>query len=147
MRAQDIMTKDPSCVTPTATVREAVRIMKDENVGIVPVVESNGDRKLIGVVTDRDVAIRCVGEGRGADCHVRDVMSADRLATASPDDDLDRVMDAMSREQVRRIPVVDDRGSLLGIVSQADVVRKTRDEGKAEDVVEKISQPSGKHAQ
>ena len=147
MKAQEVMTKDPSCVTPGATVREAARVMKEENVGIVPVVESNSNRKLIGVVTDRDIAIRCIAEGRDGTCRVSDVMSSDDLTTCNADDDLDDVMNAMSNEQVRRIPIVDERGSLVGIVAQADVLRKSHDDSRAADTVQDISKPSEKHSQ
>lgn len=148
MRVQEIMTRDPSCVTSDATVREAAQLMRRENVGIVPVVQGSGsDRKLLGVVTDRDIAIRCIADGRDGDCRVREVMSGERLATCSPNDELDDVMETMGREQVRRIPIVDERGSLVGIVSQADIARKAKDEHKVEDTVERISRPSDRHAQ
>jgi CBS domain-containing protein len=147
MRIQDIMTRDPSCVTSDATVREAAQIMGRENVGIVPVVERNSDKRLVGVVTDRDIAIRCVAEGKDGSCRVADVMSAAKLATCTENDDVDHVMHAMQTEKVRRIPIVDERGSLVGIVSQADVVRKANDSHEAERTVEMISQPGGRHAQ
>ena len=145
MKVNEVMTKNPSSVSPEANVREAAQIMKREDVGIVPVVQS--DNRLVGVVTDRDIAIRCVADGKNGDsCLVRDVMSAGEIHTCTPDDDLDNVMDAMGREQVRRIPIVDERGTLLGIVSQADVVRKANDK-KAEKTVEEISRPSQRHSQ
>ncbi len=146
MRAQDIMTRDPSCVTPGATVRDAARVMKDEDVGIVPVVESDSSRKLLGVVTDRDIAIRCIADGRDGTCHVSDVMSSRDLATCGPDDDLDEVMSTMGKEQVRRIPIVDERGSLVGIVAQADVARKGTGDRTA-DTLTDISEPSNRHSQ
>ncbi len=147
MRVQEIMTKEPSCVTPDATVREAAQVMKREDVGIVPVVESGAERRLVGVVTDRDIAIRCVADGKDGSCRVRDVMSAGDLATARPNDDVNDVMSVMGREQVRRIPIVDERGSLVGIVAQADVARKARNEARVENTVEAISQPSQRHSQ
>jgi len=97
-------------------------------------------------VTDRDIAIRVVAEGLESDTRVRDVMSSDSLATCRPEGDLNEVMDLMAQEQVRRVPIVDGRGSLVGIVSQADVVRASND-GKAERTVEEISQPGGQHSQ
>jgi CBS domain-containing protein len=141
MRAQEIMTKDPACVTPGATVRDAAKLMQAEDTGVIPVVGDGGSRRLVGVLTDRDIALRVVGEGRDGDTRVSEVLSADRLTTCSPDDSVDEVMDAMARDQVRRIPVVDERGELLGIVSQADIVRKARDDNKAEETIEKISEP------
>jgi CBS domain-containing protein len=147
MKVQDVMTRDPSCVTPEAPARDAARIMKDDNVGVVPVVEEQSSRRLVGVVTDRDLAVRVVADGRDGDTRVRDVMSRDRLATCTPDEDVDDVMDLMASEQVRRIPIVDERGSLVGIVSQADVVRKSQEGGKAQATVERISEPGGRHSQ
>jgi CBS domain-containing protein len=147
MKIQDIMTKDPSCVSADSTVREAAQVMKRENVGIVPVVDGQNDRRLIGVVTDRDIAIRCVADGKDGSCRVRDVMSTDDLATCNMNDDVNNVMQAMRTEKVRRIPIVDERGSLVGIVSQADVLLKTRDTHRAGETVEEISEPGGRHAQ
>ena len=146
MKIQDIMTRDPSCVTADATVREAAQVMKRENVGIVPVVAGQNERRLVGVVTDRDIAIRCVAEGKDGTCHVSDVMSADDLATCKVNDEVDNLMEAMRTEKVRRIPIVDERGSLVGIVSQADVLLKTRDTQRAGETVEEISEPGGRHA-
>jgi CBS domain-containing protein len=147
MRIQDIMTKNPSWITADATVREAAQVMSRENVGMVPVVDGESSKKLVGVVTDRDIAIRCVAEGKDGSCRVRDVMSSNKLATCTESDDVANVMQAMQTEKVRRIPIVDERGSLVGIVSQADVVRKANDSREAERTVEVISQPGGRHAQ
>jgi len=145
MKIQDIMTKDPSCVTADASVREAAQVMKREDVGIVPVVDGQSGRRLVGVVTDRDIAIRCIADGKDGTCSVRDVMSTDDLATCRQSDDVENLMDAMRSEKVRRIPIVDERGSLVGIVSQADVLRKTSDTSRAGETVERISEPGGRH--
>src|SRR3712207_2357940 len=147
MKIQEIMTKDPATVTPGTTVRDAAKLMQREDTGILPVVESEGTKRLVGLVTDRDIAIRVVAEGRDGETRVSDVMSSGRLATLRPDADVDEAMSRMADEQVRRIPIVDDRGALVGIVAQADVVRKTRDDQKSERTVEQISRPSGKHNQ
>ena len=146
MRIQDIMTKNPACVSPDATAREAAQVMLREEIGLVPVVDAANDNRLVGVVSDRDIAIRCVAEGRDAEsCLVRDVMSTNDLATCRQTDDVELLMSAMKTEKVRRIPIVDERGGLVGIVSQADVVRKARGDG-AKNTVEKISEPGGRHA-
>lgn len=147
MKIQDIMTKDPVCVTPDATVREAALVMQREDVGIVPVVEARGERMLVGVITDRDIAIRCVAEGKDGSCRVGDAMSSDKLATCREDDEVESAMDAMRLEQVRRIPIVDERGSLVGIVAQADIVRKADNDFRAEKTIEQISEPGGLHKQ
>jgi CBS domain-containing protein len=147
MKISEIMTKNPTTVTPGTTVRDAAQLMQREDTGILPVVESGGERKLVGVVTDRDIAIRVVAEGRGSDTRVSEVMTSSRLATLRPDADVDELMDTMADQQVRRVPIVDDRGTLVGIVAQADIVRKARDEKKSERTVEKISEPSRRHSQ
>ena len=147
MKAQDIMSKDPMCVTPDTPLVEAARIMKTENIGVVPVVESTGSKRLVGVLTDRDIAIRAVADGRdGATTSVGHVMTSD-VRTSAASDSVEDVMELMGREQVRRIPIVDESGALVGIIAQADIVIEARDDKKAERTVEKISQPSGKHAQ
>jgi CBS domain-containing protein len=145
VKIQDVMTRDPRCVTPANSARAAARIMREENVGIVPVVEE-GSGRLVGVVTDRDLALRIVAEERDGSTSVREVMSAD-LTTCAPNDDIEAAMDAMASEQVRRIPIVDERGALVGIVAQADIVRKASDDDKAEETVERISEPGGRHSQ
>ena len=145
MKAQDIMTKNPRTVTPEADVREAAQIMKSENVGVVPVVESSGSKKLVGLLTDRDIAVRVVAEGKTS-ARVQEIMSGSPR-TVKTDTSVDDVMDLMGKEQVRRVPVVDDRGDLVGIVAQADVVREAKNDKKAERTIEKISEPSGRHTQ
>ena len=120
------------------SISRAAEIMRDADVGVVPVVDDAGSMRLAGVVTDRDIAVRVVAEGRDRSTHVRDVMSSG-LATVGPDDDLDRVTEVMKAQQVRRVPVCEgDR--LVGIIAQADVAREGRDR-KTGDVVEKISEP------
>ena len=147
MKAQDIMSRNPSCVTPDTSIADAARLMKEENVGVVPVVESETSKKLVGILTDRDIAVRAVAEGRdGATTSVGHIMSSD-VRTSAPTDSVKEVMDLMGTEQVRRIPVVDERGALVGIIAQADIVLEAKDNKEAEKTIEKISQPSGKHSQ
>ncbi|MGZ8377811.1 MAG: CBS domain-containing protein [Gemmatirosa sp.] len=139
MKAKDIMTQNPSVVTPETTAQEAARLMKTEDTGVLPVVESAQSLRLVGVITDRDLALRVVAEGKSS-AHVRDAMSSG-VSTAKPDDDLKDVMQLMAREQVRRIPIVDESGAVVGIVSQADVVREA-DDKRAEKTIEAISKPN-----
>jgi CBS domain-containing protein len=146
MKVQEIMSADPVTVTPDTPLSEAARMMKDQNIGMLPVVDAEGSRNLVGVVTDRDIAIRHVAEGHTTDCLVREAMTS-TVATCKVNDSVDSVMNLMGVEQVRRIPIVDERGDLVGVVSQADVVLQTGNEAKAEKTVEQISQPFGKHSQ
>ena len=147
MKAQDIMAKNPRCVTPRTTVQEAARLMKSEDVGSLPVLRDDGSRKLVGVITDRDITIRVVAEGRNAEnCVVEDVMSKNNLATARTNDSVEDVMKVMGKEQVRRIPIVNESDEVVGVVSQADVVRKADSDVRAERTIEKISEPGGRHS-
>ena len=148
MKISEIMSNNPRSVSPDTPVSEAARIMKEEDVGLIPVVERVGGAetrgRLIGVITDRDITIRHVAEGRSSDAPVSDVMSGG-VVSCTPDDSVDTAMELMGREQVRRIPIVDERGSLVGVVSQADLARKANDAAKVERTVEAISQPGGSH--
>lgn len=139
MRARELMTADPACVTRDDSVQKAARLMREHDVGLIPVLRGGRSREITGVITDRDIAIRCVGEGRGPETIVGDVMSGD-VCTVTSDDDVRTVMTLMGREQVRRIPVVDERGAIVGIVSQADIVLEAADDFAAERTVERISE-------
>jgi CBS domain-containing protein len=133
-QVRDVMTSNPTTCEPTATLVDAAKVMAREDVGPVPIVEGG---KLVGLVTDRDIIIRAVAEGRDVTgTTVRDVASKD-LVTVTADEDLDRALQLMAQHQVRRIPVVEgDR--VVGIVSQADVARAADDE-KTGEVVQQIS--------
>lgn len=147
MKVQEVMTRDPLCVTPGDSIRDAAELMKRHGIGIVPVVNEKGSNRLVGVVTDRDIAIRVVAEGLDGDARVSDVMSTDDIATCAADDEVEEAMETMAAEQVRRIPIVDERGALLGILAQADIVRKGGNRERAERTVQRISEPGGKHLQ
>lgn len=114
--------------------------MRDLDVGIIPVVSSPEDQRLRGVITDRDMAVRHVSEGCSG-CSVEDHMSVENVATVSPDADAEEVELRMMDRKVRRIPVVDEDGTLVGIIAQADLARKLGDQEpeKVEKVVEEIS--------
>ena len=145
MKAQDIMAKNPRSVTPETSVREAAQLMKSEDVGMLPVVRA-GSKNIVGIVTDRDIAIRHVAAGHtSGECPVSEAMSSN-VKTCRTTDSVDEVMKVMGKEQVRRIPIVDDRGELVGIVAQADIAREA-DDKKAERTIEKISEPASRHSQ
>ena len=143
MKAQDIMSQNPAAVTPDTSIQEAARLMQQQDVGILPVVESTTSKRLVGLVTDRDITIRVVAEGR-SNATVRDAMTSN-AKSVRPDDSVKDVMKLMGSEQVRRIPVVDNDGRVVGIVAQADIVLEG-DDRKAEETIEKISAPGGKHS-
>jgi CBS domain-containing protein len=140
VKVKDIMTANPAVVTPGDTIRDAARQMRDNDCGLIPVVEDAKGRRLTAVITDRDIAIRAVAEGKSADTLVRDVMS-DGPDAARPDDDLERVEQIMTSRQVRRVPVIDEQGSIVGIVAQADLARHDRaaSDKKVGQVVSEVS--------
>ena len=138
------MTENPETVTPDASLADAARKMRDLNVGIIPVVESDQNRRLRGVITDRDIAIRAVAEGKDASStRVSDVMTSN-VETCNKNDSVQDVLQLMEREQVRRVPITDREGRLVGIVAQADVATDLdSDQGsrRVADTLERISEP------
>jgi len=117
--ARDVMTPDPACCTPDTTLDEVAKLMAHNDCGEIPVVDSAD--KIIGVVTDRDIVCRVVAEGKNPMADGAEICMSDPVVTVRPDTPLDEVVATMERHQIRRVPVVDDRDSLVGIVSQADV--------------------------
>lgn len=142
MKASELMTAQPACCTPDQTIREAAQLMREHDCGCLPVVEDKRSNKLLGVVTDRDIACRCTAEGKGPDTPVKEAMSRNPTC-CGPDDDVDSVEKIMAEEQVRRVPVVDERGCCVGMVAQADLALNTRAASDSEvgKVVERISEP------
>ena len=142
MTCKDVMTADPKCCLPDDTIARAAEIMREQDVGPTPVVSDRTTKRLTGIVTDRDIAIKVVAVGRDPrSTRVDDVMSKD-IVTCQAEDDYTQALHAMARHQVRRIPVVNEDGALLGIISQADVARQSSEEELGE-VVEEISEPTG----
>jgi CBS domain-containing protein len=144
--AADIMTENPAAVTPDATLAEAAQRMRDLNVGIIPVVRDEGSRRLEGLITDRDITVRAVAEGLDGDTKVSECMTRD-VEPCHPGDRVRDVLHLMEAEQVRRVPVVDHAGTLVGIIAQADLLVDYTDEEPHRDVrvastVERISQPA-----
>src|SRR5437870_1284640 len=132
---QEVMTSNPCSIDSDKSVAYAAKMLRDEDVGLAPIVE--GDR-LVGTVTDRDIAIRVVAEGRDPEStSVQDIASTD-LVTVDPEQDLDEALRLMAKNQVRRLAVVEEDGRLVGVVAQADVARHASDE-KTGEVVEEIS--------
>jgi CBS domain-containing protein len=132
---QDAMTSDPTTITSETTAQEAARLMKSEDVGSLPILE--GDR-LVGTVTDRDLAIRLLAEGKSADTTVGEIASKD-LVTIDPQQSLDEAARLMAEHQLRRLPVCEEDGRLVGILAQADVAQAGHDTLTGE-TVQKISQ-------
>lgn len=138
MQAKDIMTKDPACCAPEATLQEAAKIMAERDCGEIPVLDERGSP--IGVVTDRDIALRGVAQGKAADVPVREVMSSP-VVTADPETGLEECCHSMEENQIRRLPVVDQSGKCCGMLSQADIARSASEHETAQ-LVRDISRPT-----
>jgi CBS domain-containing protein len=132
---REVMTANPRALESGSNVMEAARLLRDEDTGIVPVVEGE---KLIGTVTDRDIAIRVVAEGKDPEKTTVGEIASRELVTIDPQQDLDEALRLMARHQVRRLPVVEEDGKLVGIVAQRDVALHASD-AQTGDVVEDIS--------
>jgi CBS domain-containing protein len=143
-KCNEVMTKNPACCLPSDPIARAAQWMKRENVGSIPVIESEQSKKLVGIVTDRDLALQVVADGRDVKgTKVADVMTR-TVVTCRADDDVQKAVDAMAKNQLRRIPVVDNDSKIVGIISQADVAtRVDQPEGTAR-MVKDISQPATK---
>jgi len=142
MKVSEVMTTDVATVRPDQPVREAASFMLSADAGSIPVTE--GDR-LIGMITDRDIAVRGIAKGYGPDTPVRELMTNDVIC-ARLDDDIEEVATRMGEAQVRRLPVIDAQERLCGIVSLGDLAREA-DEDCAEQALEGVSQPGGQHQQ
>src|SRR5688500_2615600 len=138
------MTDNPETVTPETSLADAARKMRDLDVGIIPVVESDSNKRLKGVLTDRDIAIRAVAEGKdGNTTRVMEVMTTE-VETCNKNDSLRDVLNVMEREQVRRVPITDREGRLVGIIAQADVATEVdtpQGQRHFADAVGEISEP------
>jgi CBS domain-containing protein len=146
VRARDIMTTDPECVTPQVSVVEVARRMRDLEVGIIPVVDDLERKRVRGVITDRDLAIRVLAEGMDVETRVSDVMTG-QVETVNQNDSVHRVLEVMKREQVRRVPVTDREGRLVGVIAQADLAVSyagldPQREIEVEEAIERISEPA-----
>ncbi len=140
-KCSDVMTEDLVYCMPDDSTTKAAQLMKKEDVGPVLIVDDTRGRILVGIVTDRDLALKVVGEGRDPQTTpVKDVMSK-KLITCRAEEDVEQAMNAMAQYQLRRIPVVADGMKLVGIISQADIARENAPE-KTGEVVKEISQHS-----
>jgi CBS domain-containing protein len=136
MKVRDVMTPNPRTVTPEESIQTTARIMRDEDTGVVPVVEGE---TLAGMVTDRDIVVRAVADGKGPSTKVREVMTAGRVVRADPDMTTRDAAELMARHQVRRLPVVENE-RLVGIISLGDIAVKEGKDSRTGDTLEDISE-------
>jgi CBS domain-containing protein len=136
----DVMTRNPVCAQPGDMVASVAQLMRDNDVGPIPIVADNDSKRLVGIVTDRDLAMNVVAEGRDPNTtRVEEVMTRE-VVTCRTDDDIEAALDAMSQQQLRRIPVVDENNMLVGIIAQADVATRMDQPSTTGEVVKEISE-------
>lgn len=135
LRCSEIMTKNVRTATRETSLREAAAMMRDGDVGAVPIVDGG---KLVGIVTDRDIVVRVVAEGLDADTSISEAMTTE-LFTVTPDDFVFEAIRLMGDKQIRRIPVINNEGVLAGIIAMADVALESEDEREIAETLEEIS--------
>ena len=143
-KCNEVMTKDPVCCLPGDLVIKAAQLMKSEHVGSIPVVENEETKKLVGIITDRDLALKIVADKLEAASTKVEMVMTRKLVTCYADDDLQKGVDAMADNQLRRIPIVDENNKILGLIAQADVVTHFDHPKKAAEMVKEISRTNAR---
>lgn len=142
IQCRQIMTPDPTSCEPTATIDQVARLMKEKDVGPVPVVDNQDHRVLVGIVTDRDLAVNAVAHNdQPSKTEVARIMSTNPVC-CKPEDDIEEALELMRSYQLRRIPIVDEQKRLVGIISQGDIANRLGWSDKTAQVVEEVSKPS-----
>ena len=139
-KCNEVMTKNPVCCLPNDMVAKVAELMKSENIGSIPVIENEQTKKLVGIVTDRDLTLKIVAEGLDAKSTKVEAVMTRKVVTCRADDDLQKALDAMAEHQLRRIPVVDNDNKIVGIIAQADVATRVNQPEKTAEMVKEISQ-------
>jgi len=142
MTCEELMTRSPKCCVPSDSAVRAARMMKIEDVGSLPVCSDEHSRRLVGIITDRDLCLEIVAEGRDPNSITVDACMTREPVTCRIDEELESALDRMEANQIRRIPVVDASGMLAGIISQADIATRLGSPRRTAEMVEEISRPS-----
>jgi CBS domain-containing protein/uncharacterized protein YjbJ (UPF0337 family) len=142
MKVSQVMTPEPACCLPQDSVDIAARLMRIQDVGMIPVVEGESVPKLVGVLTDRDLAVLVVAPGREPrKTKVSEVMTRN-VVTCNENDSVEEALDSMKSHQIRRIPVLSKGNGVVGVVSQSDIALRLHDSATTGDIVAEISKPS-----
>jgi CBS domain-containing protein len=139
-KCSEVMTKSPVCCLPNDMVANVAELMNSGNIGSIPVIENEQTKKLIGIVTDRDLTLKIVAKGLDAKSTKVETVMTRKVITCRADDDLQKALDAMAEHQLRRIPVVDADNKIVGIIAQADVATRVDQPEKTAEMVKEISQ-------
>ena len=141
-KCSEVMTNNPVCCLPNDTVANVAELMNSGNIGSIPVIENEQTKKLIGIVTDRDLTLKIVAGGIDAKSTKVEAVMTHKVVTCLADDNLQKALDAMAENQLRRIPVVDADNKIMGIIAQADVATRIDQPEKTAEMVKEISQAS-----
>jgi CBS domain-containing protein len=139
-KCNEVMTSNPVCCLPNDSVAKAAGLMKSQDIGSIPVIENEQTQKLVGIVTDRDLALKVVAQGRDPKTTKVEAVMTHNVVTCRADDDLQKALDAMAEHQLRRIPVVNNDNKIVGIIAQADVATRVDQPEKTAEMVKEISQ-------
>jgi CBS domain-containing protein len=143
-KCNEVMTKNPVCCRPDDIVEKVAQLMQSENIGSIPVIENEQNQKLVGIVTDRDLALKIVAKGQDAKSTKVEAVMTRQIVTCRAEDDLQKALDAMADHQLRRIPIVDNDNKIVGIIAQADVATRVNLPEKTAAMVKEISQSNAK---
>lgn len=138
---QEIMTPGPEFCEAASTVDAVSQLMKSKNIGSVPIVESDDSRKVVGIITDRDLVIKVMAVGGDPKSMKASEVMSPNPVTCGRNDSIEEALDLMEKHQVRRIPVTDDSGNLVGIIAQADIVLRLHNTNKTEELLKEVSKP------
>lgn len=142
MKASDMMTRSPKCVTRDDTVQNAAVLMRDLDVGFIPVVDDHDSCRLVGVLTDRDIAIRCVADGYEPGDTVGSYMTSGYIARVDPEATVEEVIEQMQSRQLRRVAVVEGDDRLVGVIAQADLATENHDSREVANTLARVSEPA-----
>jgi len=140
-KCRDVMTKDPVCCLAADTATHAGWLMRHHDIGSLPVVEDQENKKLTGLITDRDLVLNVVAEGLDPSITAVESAMSKPVIACSPDDSYDQALELMEKHRIKRVPVADDTGRVVGVISQSDVALRIRDRQKTAEVVESVCQP------
>ena len=141
IKCEEVMTKNPVCCVPSDNVVKAAQLMNRADIGSIPIIETEHTKKLVGMLTDRDLALKIVAEGRDPKSTKAEEVMTRNVVTCLMDDDLQKALDLMAEYQLRRIPVLVNSNGIVGIIAQADVATRLDQPEKTAAMVKEISEP------
>jgi len=138
-KCNDVMTKNPVCCRPEDTAAFVAQLMESQNIGSIPVIENEQTKKLVGIVTDRDLALQVVAKGHNPKNILMKMVMTSQVVTCQAGDELQKAIDLMAEHQLRRLPIVDSENRIVGIIAQADVATRVDMPEKTAEMVKEIS--------